>query len=133
MVDRCAREGQAQGDIGALVEAPQLHGNVPLIVVHRHDQVEFATAGPPEECVGRPGAARIDAPSTCFGNGWSDLARLLVAEEAPLAGVGVEARYSDPRTLEAEVAGARVCQLDCSHDACAGDRVDGAPERSMRG
>src|SRR5215472_14224984 len=133
MVDRGARKRQAQGDVDAFVEAAKLDRDVALIVVHRHDQVELAAAGPPEERVRRPGPAGFDALSTGFGDGRRDLALLLIAEEAAFAGVRVDAGHGDPRALEAKPADALVAQLDRPHNARARGRLDGALERSVRG
>src|SRR4051812_3997175 len=61
VVDAGADDRQADGDVDAGLDAEDLDGPVPLVVVHRHDQVEVPAAGPEEDGVRRERSLGIDA------------------------------------------------------------------------
>ena len=70
---------------------------MPLIVVLGHDPVEGPVGGPQKERVGGEGPVGIDPGSLQRGDGRDDDPPLFVAEQPPLAAVGIEGRHTDPR------------------------------------
>src|SRR5262249_31048889 len=52
VIDRCADDRQAEGDVDSVVEAGELARNVTLVVVHRHDRVEVAKTCAQKDRVG---------------------------------------------------------------------------------
>ena len=70
---------------------------MPLIVVLCHDPIEGPVGGPEKERVGGEGPVGIDPGSSQRGDGRDDDPPLLVAEQPPLAAVGIEGRHTDPR------------------------------------
>lgn len=68
-----ARITGSTGDVDTGLDAQDLHGAVPLVVVHRDDQVEVAAAGQEERGVGRERAAGVDAVGLQLFDGLGDL------------------------------------------------------------
>src|SRR5918994_1053296 len=99
-----AEERQAHGDVHAGVEAHQLDRDVSLVVVLHHHDVEHASTRPHQDRIRWMGAGGVDP----FLSGVLDRGpyalRVLGAEEAVLAGVGVQAGHGYLRVLDAEPA-----------------------------
>ncbi len=89
---------QAERHVHGAVEADRLEGDVPLVVVHRDHGVELTADRAMEQSVGgdRPDRRRSRrlAPLDRRGND----PHLLVAEQAPLAGMRVQPRHPHART-----------------------------------
>src|SRR3972149_5330431 len=94
---RDAQEGEADPDVDAreagpalarfvVLEAERLHGDVPLVVVHRDDDVELAAARAGEHGVRGRGAGDVEPRRPRRRDRRRDRGLLLVAEEAVLAG-----------------------------------------------
>ncbi len=102
MVRAGAHEGQAQGDVDAILNAQVLDGDQSLVVVHRHDSIELggmvrAAARTHEHRVRRERALGIDAGGTGRLHRRSDDVCLLRAEQAPLPGMRIEPGHGDAR------------------------------------
>ena len=106
----------------------ELHGNVALVVIHGHDEIELAAQGANEDGVGRVRAGAVDAERARFFNGGSDDVGILRAEEAVLAGVRIEAADGDARRAAAHPAGAHRCRAGWC-ERCARGRA-GRPARA---
>jgi len=61
MIDRRAHEGQPDRDVHARLDAEHLDRAVPLVVIHRHHQVEVAASGAVEQRVGRQRSLDVEA------------------------------------------------------------------------
>src|SRR5689334_12342641 len=102
VVDAGADHRQAHGDVDACLEAEHLDRAVPLVVVHRHDEVEVPTAGAEEHGVGGERSEYVDALAARLLQSRGDLLLLLAAaEEAVLPGVRVDAADRDAGVLDA--------------------------------
>src|SRR5205085_6121856 len=96
-----ADDGQSEGHVDAGVEGQQLHRGVPLVVVHADDGVIAVTVdGLEEDGVGRVGTRSVDALGGGGGDGRGDVVGVLPAEQAVLAGVGVQAAHGDAGPVE---------------------------------
>ena len=80
-----------------VLEAQRLDGDVPLVVIHGDDDIKLAAAGAREQRVGGQRAGDAQALGARCLDGGHDRVLLLVAEEALLAGVRVEAGHRDAR------------------------------------
>ena len=54
VVDRRPDNWQSEADVDSLIKAKHLDGNVPLVVVHRHDTIELAPGGTRKDRVRGP-------------------------------------------------------------------------------
>ena len=75
------RERQAAEDGHAPLEAHQLHGDLPLIVIHGHDSVVIPRLGSTEDRVCGPGAVSVDSARPGLLDGLSDSLDLPTAEQ----------------------------------------------------
>ncbi len=97
VVDRCANDGEAKGDVDAEFEAEDLDGAVPLVVVDGDHDVEFATLGEEEEGIGGEWANDIPSAAATGLDGGNNLGGFFApSEETILAGVWIDA--TDPHT-----------------------------------
>ena len=102
-----------------------------LVVIHGHDEIEFAAQGADKDGVGRVRAGAIDAERASFCDGGSDDFGVLPAEEAVLAGMRIEAANGDARRAAAHPVQRVVAELDGANDARAVEMA-GLLERNMR-
>ena len=123
--------GKPERDIHAALEIDQLHGNVALVVVHGDDEIEFAAQGANEDGVGRVRAGAIDAEGARFLDGGRDDFGVLPAEEAMLAGMGIEAADRDARRAAAHPKQRIVAELDGANDVRAVETA-GLLKRNVR-
>src|SRR6478752_5804055 len=134
VVDGGADDGQPDRDVDARLEPEHLDGPVPLVVVHRDDEVVVAAAGEEEEGVGRERAVHVDAVGASRLDPRVDLRLLLaVAEEAVLAGVGVDAAHADLGVRVARVDESLVAATDDALDETGLDPGDGVDEADVGG
>jgi hypothetical protein len=102
-------------------------------VRHRDDDVELATARAHEDGVGRVGAGRVPAFGASVGDGRRDVVDLLVAKQAALACVRIQAGHGDarrrqPHALERSAGDAQRLQHGLARHA-----IDGITQRAMDG
>ena len=120
-------------DRDALVEAEQLHRDLPLIVVHRHDTVEVAAGGPGEESVTGEGACDVDPAGAGEGDRRGDVVDLLAPELPALTRVRVERAHRQSRGGRPRLPDDAVEELDrLEHPAGADARSD-LGDRNVRG
>ena len=67
-----------------LVERQQLHRDVPLVMVHRHHDVELALDRAQKDRIRRLGVGHVQAARAGRLDGGDDLARFVVAEQPAL-------------------------------------------------
>lgn len=102
VIDRGADNRQADADVYAAVEGQQLHGDMALIVVHGHHDVVMPFDRSQKDRVGRLRIADMQTAFARFIDGGLNLARLVVAKQAALARVGVQARDRDAWLVNAQ-------------------------------
>src|SRR5689334_17975884 len=112
VVNGAADDRQAESDVHATLEPVHLDGDMPLVVILRHHDIELTAGGPPEDRVRRPWSGHLQPLSAGALDGRADGPEFLIAEHAAFARVRVQARDGDPRPLEAEAAQAIVRDLD---------------------
>ena len=95
VVDARTEKGQAEREGDGPLEIEGLAGDVALVVVEREDGRVAPRLGEMEDRIGpdRPGDG--DSARARLGDGGDYLAALLVAEEAVLAAMRIEARHDD--------------------------------------
>ena len=103
VVGRGAHDGQAGGEVDAVLEGEGLEGREPLVVVHRQRGVEILEMVQPEVAVRGEGTEGEDALVGGFLDGGDDDVLLLGAEQAAVAAVRVEAEHRDARLVHHEV------------------------------
>ena len=104
-----------------------------LIVIHGDADVVEAGDGLGEEGVGGLGAFDFDAGGSGGFDGGDDVLALFGAEEATVAGVGIEAGDADAGALDAEAQAGFVGELDDGEDAVLGDGVAGVAKGDVGG
>lgn len=82
-------DGQAQGNVYRAVHSQKLERDMPLIVIHGDDGVEFAIPRPNHQRIGGEGAYRVDAEGARLFNRRGDDPGFFVAEKASLAAMGI--------------------------------------------
>ncbi len=98
---RADRKREAAHQRDAAIETHQLHRDLALVVIHRHDRVEVAASRAHEHRVGRERARRRATPSRARRfDGRRDDVDLLAAEVAAVAGVRIEPGDRDARRCE---------------------------------
>ena len=134
MVDAGADDRQAQGDIHRIVEMQQLQGNQPLVVVHADHRVAGPLNREVEQGVRAVRSARGDSLLLGRADRRRDQALFLVAEQALLAGVGIERQDRQARALQREAA-AQVLGDDAQglQDGARAEPFRNLPERQMGG
>src|SRR5699024_9487576 len=101
VIDRCADDGQSNGDVDSGIDAENLDGAVPLVVVHRDDEIVVSAAGEEEGSIGWQRPDGVDAGILEPGDCGSDLLRFFaVAEEAVLTSVRVDRADADMRLFQ---------------------------------
>ena len=114
----------------ALSKASSLTGMSPWSWYMATTPSKRPVRGVPEDRVGREGPLDEPAGLAGHGDGRLDDPLLLVAEQAVLAGVGVEAADGDPRVLDAEPLAQGVGhQVDRLEHAADGERVAQVEQR----
>ena len=116
MGDARADDWQAERHVDRAVHAEQLERDVPLIVVHGHHRVERAVAGFDHQRVGGERPGRVEPLRACLRNGRLDQPRLVIAEQAFLAGVRIERGDADAWPFCAESPEHVVGQVDLGQD-----------------
>ena len=134
VVDRRADHRQAEGDVDAGFEAEDFDGGVALVVVHGDDDVEITAGGQIKKRVGGEGA--LDEPAFLLAglNGGLDFGGFFAAaEEAVLAGVGIDAADADAGVGDAGVFEGEVGAGDGAFDEGGVDAVDGVEQADVGG
>ena len=136
MVGAGAHEGQAERDVDALLDAEVLDRDQPLVVRHRHDQVELARvaggmARAHEHRVRRKRAAGVDALGARRAHRRRDEALLLVAEQPAFACMRVEAGHRDARPRLSPRRGRRVGDADRLQHRIETHQLDRAAQRHV--
>ena len=103
MVRRGAYDGQAGGEIDAVREGQGLERGQALVVVHGQGGVKAAVVPQAEEAVGGVGAKGLDAFLLGLQHGRKDDVLLLVAQQAAVSAVGVQAQDGNLGIRDAEV------------------------------
>ena len=102
MIGRGADERQSQRDVDGVVEGQRLDRDQRLIVIHADRAIIGLARGVVEHGVRRQRSPDLDAVAAQDFDGGRHDGRLLGAERAVLAGVGIEAGYRKARMGEAE-------------------------------
>src|SRR5581483_6971900 len=132
VVDRGGQNGDAEGHVHSRFKVEELHGDVPLVVIHRDDEIVRAVRGAKEDGVGRDWTFAVDpACAAGFDRGKNE-ALVFPAEEPVLAGVRVEAANSDSRLRLAEKLHGLVTKLNGADDA-GGVEIAGFAQADVRG
>ena len=113
--------------------AEHLHGDQPLVVVHRDDQVEVPRRGPPVEGVGWVRTRRVPTLRDRRLDSGTYQAVVFVAEDPALAGVGVQAGDPDPGLPACEPPGGVAAQTERTQDGFGFDPVEHVAERHVTG
>ncbi len=132
MVHRGADDGQAQGDVDALVKSQHLGRDVPLIVVHGHHRIVLPLVHAEEDRVRRDGAHDVHTLGAGGLSRWADLQLLLVPEQTAFPGVGVQSGQRQPGLRDAHAAHGGVGQARHLQDALLLDAFDGLAQRHVR-
>ena len=106
MVDRGADDRQPDRDVHAFLDSVELDRDQPLIMILRHDDVEFAASSPHEDRIRRERAGNIHPRSLRLLDRRGDDLDFLAAEQAAFARMRVQpgdgnARLGDPECLAA--------------------------------
>ena len=102
MIHRRPHDRQAQGDVDGPPEGHQLDRDEALIVVAGDHRVELALGGAAEHRVARNRVADVDAARAAALDRRHEHVFLLVADQAILAGVRIQAGQSQPRPRHPE-------------------------------
>lgn len=112
MIDRGPDYRQADGHIHAAIEILELDRDMPLIVVHRDDEIELASRCPMKQAVRRPGTCNIDPLGPSRLHRRFNLLLFFAAKEPLLSRVRVQAGHRDPRPVKIPCPANVVCQAD---------------------
>jgi hypothetical protein len=104
-----------------------------MVVRHGHHGVELALTGAHEDRVRRERSAGVDALGARALDGRRDLLDLLATEQAPLAGVRVQAGHRDARRRHAHAAQRAIADLQGLQHVGAVDAFDGVAQRHVHG
>ena len=123
MVGTGSKDGQAEGDVDGLVPTEQFHRGEPLVVIHGHHEVVFATGRVDEEGVGGIGSMSIDTMLTSDLDRRGDDPFFLVTKQPVFSGMWIQSTYRDAGSIDSEVAAEFVAEIDRFVNAADGEDV----------
>ena len=129
---RTDREREAAQQRDAPVEAHQLHGDLPLVVIHGQYRVEGAIAGADENGIRRIGAGSIETTRHGSLDGRFDDLDFLAAAIAAIAGVRVDGGHRNARTGNGGGAQAAISQFQLGQNIFGRDRRGDFRQRDVR-
>ena len=113
------------------IELHQFHGDVPLVVVHGHHQIELALPGPQENRIRRQRPTSWQSVGAGLLDGRRNLLAVLFSEQSFLARMRIQPGNGNARLLEAQQPHGLVAELDGRPDASGGDLAAGFVERQV--
>jgi len=123
VVDAGANDRQTERGVDGPIKGQGLYRDVPLIVVHTHDAVEFAPLGRNEGRIGRHRSGHVIAALLGRGDGRGDDTFFLAcAEEAMFAGVRVQPTDEQFRRAAADAFQSGGRQFDHIENALRGEQ-----------
>ena len=133
-----ADKRQTQRDVDAFGDPQVFHRDQAVVVGHRHHQVELArvagrVARAHEHRVRRERSLRVDALGARRSDRRRDEAKLLVAEQAALAGMRIEPSHCNARRGLAPGCGTAVGNAQRLQHGVEIEHLDGPPQRHMDG
>jgi hypothetical protein len=133
VVHRGPHDGQAQGDVDGPAEGHQLDRYEALIVVAGDHRVELAVGGAAEHRVARNRVADVDAARAAALDHRREHFLLLVAQQAALAGVRIQAGQRQPRPRHPEAGQLGVREGDGRLQPLAGQQRGHVGQRHVHG
>ena len=97
MGDAGPHDRQARRDIDSPASAEQFHGDMSLIVVHRHDAIEPLPPMRKEDRIRRDGANHVDPFYFCQRNRWCNDVSFFCAEQPTITGMRIESHHPNAR------------------------------------